>query len=47
VKVTVVAVVPLPGDALALYSLVGPESAATGKASDSSMHTAAAIVASN
>ena len=39
--------VPLPGDAPAPYSLVGPESAATGKASVSSMQTAAAIVASN
>jgi len=43
----VVAGVPLPGDAAAPYSLVGPESAATGKASDSSMHSAAAIVPSN
>jgi hypothetical protein len=47
VKSIVVVGVPLPGDAPAPYSLVGPESAATGKASDSSMHTAAAIVASN
>ena len=42
-----VAVVPLPDETPAAYSRVGPASAATGKASDSSMHTAAAIVASN